>query len=1198
MSEEKSKPIKVEDALAIATSIAYTRKEVNKLNERIDSLEGSQKEIVEIVGPSGEQGPRGLPGIQGEKGDRGDPGEKGDRGERGEIGPQGISGAKGEQGYKGDKGDVGPIGPQGEQGAQGPQGERGEKGDKGDPGIDGAKGDRGEKGDKGDIGQRGEKGDRGEQGLPGKDGKSGKDGKDGAKGDKGEKGDIGPVGPQGPQGERGEKGESGADADIKPLETKFKKFTEDFDKEFTTYRNRINVAISKALATDAWKATGSGEVNLRWLDDVDRDSIEDGFVLSYNAATKKFTFVEQTGGGGGGGPAFRNVLVNNTYLVSANSSNGTLKIISGDNLLITTDTVADSLTIDVDLTGYAVNTTVNTVWSTANSAYNQANSAANTANAAYAYANTIQSFNRIDVAGQSSIVADGANDNLTIVAGNNIVITTDASTDTLIISAPLLDTINAIFADTREPMGFVERTDSVISFNNASRTFTISPAISSYYIYTKGIKRQITNSRSVSIPNSTGLYYIYFDGNGVLQYRTTFFDWDDDCMVAYVYWNQNTQTAPFVADERHGITLDWQTHEYLHRTRGAAIANGFGATNYIVNGDGSLDTHLQIDIQNGTFFDEDLQVDITHSNTPTANAWEQDLQGPARIPMFYLSNNAWVIDTPTNFPIKQGSSRPQYNLFSAGTWSTVDIDNNKFGVTFIVATNNINYPVIGIIGQDQRANIGDAEGIQFSDLILTGFPVVEMRPLYKLVYECKTNYTNSVNARLVSVWDLRSFNSITTLPATLSDHGLLTGLTDDDHPQYLLRTDANVIYDTANASYNQANLALTVAQAAYDQANTGGGSGTDNLARSIANSAYNTANLAYDFANTVSNNLTIVYSTTNSAFSTANAAWSTANAAYDYANTIPIFDQNLNTSNSVSFAELTITGNTTSENIIPASNNVYDLGSNDHRFKDLYLSGSSIYLGNTSITEAQYELLKSTANQSISIANSGFDQANTANALAQAAYNYANTIPIFDQNLNTSNSVSFTELTVTGNTNSQNVIPTSNNVYSLGKASYRFTNLYLSDSIYLGNTVITSVSYNTLSQTANNAYTQANTALAVAQAAYNQANTGGGGGGTGVIKTYNILNDFSAPLLGTQIFVPPQSTTITKVQITNGETAGVDIMLGLYKNNDLITFLTLPSGNITTTINGINHLIQTNDYITVNVVAGSGKNLMMTLFNN
>ena len=43
---------------------------------------------------------------------------------------------------------------------------------------------------------------------------------------------------------------------------------------------------------------GSGEVNLRYLDDVDRSTIMDGNYLTYNAETKKFEFREVTGGGG------------------------------------------------------------------------------------------------------------------------------------------------------------------------------------------------------------------------------------------------------------------------------------------------------------------------------------------------------------------------------------------------------------------------------------------------------------------------------------------------------------------------------------------------------------------------------------------------------------------------------------------------------------------------------------------------------------------------------------------------------------------------------------------------------------------------------------------------------------------------------------------------------------------------------------
>lgn len=366
---------------------------------------------------------------------------------------------------------------------------------------------------------------------------------------------------------------------------------------------------------------------------------------------------------------------------------------------------------------------------------------------------------------------------------------------------PDITGITEVFAATSEPMGHADITHSLISFDNSSRTFTISPVNSSYDIWVKGTKWVITNSRSVTIPDITGIYYIYFDSTGTLHYKTTFFDWPNDCMTAYVYWNKLTGKAPYVADERHGITLDWQTHEYLHRTRGAAIASGFSATNYILNGDGSLDSHLHLDISSGTFFDEDLQVDIINTNTPVANTWQQDLAGPARIPMFYInSGGGWVMDNPTDFPVKQGSALPVYNLLTNGVGSNPDIDNNKFGVSFILATNNINYPVIGIIGQSQHANQGDAEAVNFTDLSLPGFPVVELRQLYKLVYQCKTSYTNTVHARLASIFDLRSFSSTTSAMATYTDHGSLSGLLDDDHPQYLLRTDTNALNVLSNTS--------------------------------------------------------------------------------------------------------------------------------------------------------------------------------------------------------------------------------------------------------------------------------------------------------------------------------------------------------------------------------------------------------------
>jgi hypothetical protein len=346
---------------------------------------------------------------------------------------------------------------------------------------------------------------------------------------------------------------------------------------------------------------------------------------------------------------------------------------------------------------------------------------------------------------------------------------------------------------TNEPIGHENKDDSVISFNEGTRTFSISPVLASYTIWCTGKRFVKTGTETVVIPDTSGIYYIYFDSSGVLSYRTDYFAWDEDTPTAYVYWNATDNKAYFFADERHGVTLDWATHEYLHRTRGAAIANGFGINNYTTTGDGSSDAHAKFDLANGTFFDEDLQVDIVHSETPTPNTWEQTLQGYAEIPVFYKlgSDGHWVKDAATEFAFKQGATpRPTYNLNSGGTWSTPEVTNSYYLISWIVATNNLNEPVLAIMGQGNYSSLGNAEAATWEQLDLTGLPIFEFRPLHKVIYRGYNIYTNSVNARIHAVTDIRQIMSTAgSVPSTpVSDHGSLTGLADDDHTQYL--TDA------------------------------------------------------------------------------------------------------------------------------------------------------------------------------------------------------------------------------------------------------------------------------------------------------------------------------------------------------------------------------------------------------------------------
>lgn len=341
---------------------------------------------------------------------------------------------------------------------------------------------------------------------------------------------------------------------------------------------------------------------------------------------------------------------------------------------------------------------------------------------------------------------------------------------------------------TNEPTGFTVKSDSIISFDETTRIFTIQPSDSKFDVWCAGINYTFSAPETVTIPNTSGLYYIYFDSAGTLQYKTTYFEFQTDAPVSYVYWNATDEKAYFFADERHGIVLDWQTHEYLHRTRGAAIASGFGAGGFTTTGDGTLDTHAQIDIANGIFFDEDMEISISHSLTPTANTWEQRLEGPAYIPVFRHENTHWVKDEATQFPMKQGTERVQYNINTAGTWSSVDIDQNKFGISWVAATNNLNEPIIAILGQGSYNTQGEADAIGWDSLDLDGFPVYEFRPLYKLTYATATGYANTPHARITGVYDIRRVisggdQSIPTTPVT--DHGSMIGLGDDDHTQYL-----------------------------------------------------------------------------------------------------------------------------------------------------------------------------------------------------------------------------------------------------------------------------------------------------------------------------------------------------------------------------------------------------------------------------
>ena len=137
---------------------------------------------------------------------------------------------------------------------------------------------------------RGEKGNVGPRGLRGPKGAKGSRGLKGPQGPQGLSGPTGPMGPQGirglegKQGEKGEPGKDGQTPDIEPFKAKI---TDDFEK----FTQNISSQITRmAYAKGGGGSTGSGEVRLLRLDDVDTSGLGDQKYLRYNATTQKLEF--------------------------------------------------------------------------------------------------------------------------------------------------------------------------------------------------------------------------------------------------------------------------------------------------------------------------------------------------------------------------------------------------------------------------------------------------------------------------------------------------------------------------------------------------------------------------------------------------------------------------------------------------------------------------------------------------------------------------------------------------------------------------------------------------------------------------------------------------------------------------------------------------------------------------------------------
>ena len=298
---------------------------------------------------------------------------------------------------------------------------------------------------------------------------------------------------------------------------------------------------------------------------------------------------------------------------------------------------------------------------------------------------------------------------------------------------------------------------------------------------------------SIVIPDTQGIHFVYFDGETIVT-TTTF---NDDIIKIYAFvaaigWDSTNNRLLFLADERHGITLDGATHKYLHNVFGTRYVSGLSAGNFTTAGDGTADADIQASISDGLIFDEDLDVPIAHAAAPSA-IFEQILDPIAEIPIYHregASGEYRKIDA-TQFALHpSGSGRATLNN-PAGPWTLDEATDTAHVAMWVFATNAINEPVIAIMGQREDLLLADATANNtFGALLLGNFPILEFKVLYRLIFQTDTTYTNAVKSKLVDVLDLRAdLEQQGVASPSVNDHALLSGLAGlDVHPSTSIST--------------------------------------------------------------------------------------------------------------------------------------------------------------------------------------------------------------------------------------------------------------------------------------------------------------------------------------------------------------------------------------------------------------------------
>lgn len=354
--------------------------------------------------------------------------------------------------------------------------------------------------------------------------------------------------------------------------------------------------------------------------------------------------------------------------------------------------------------------------------------------------------------------------------------------------------------------------------NESTRTLSLSSPTNDEEYWIEGVRYVLDSTVNFTWTDTEGMWFLSLDANGPV---VTQVQWDfpsDAVYVASVYWDATNKHVILWAPETHCWDITYGQHEWMHQYFGCMWVRGLNAA--IVTG------NTTINVSGGELHDQLLEAHVT-DDAGSGSIHDMTLTPLTTVKLYRSGASGYWRKTASNSsPAYVSANIPQVNTWNGTSWVLTDVDVNRYFCYWMIGSTSGVTPVYYIIGQSDSGSLADIEAINWEDLTFGALPTEEHKILCKVIMQ---RTVGSPYYTVVEIQDLRrvgDYSAGSTGGSGVSDHGSLTGLTDDDHPQYVLADGSRTMTGnlTVNASIN-ATGNITANRLTINTVNSGDGTG-------------------------------------------------------------------------------------------------------------------------------------------------------------------------------------------------------------------------------------------------------------------------------------------------------------------------------------------------------------------------------------